>query len=154
MFRCMNLLLAALLCVTAIGCAKGTAGGPKTVPIAGKITFKGQPLADAEIEFIHDGEVFASYGKTDSQGNFQLVQGAVPGPNKVIIRKLPEGFVNDPAGGMDYGQLEAMAMAARTPAIARKMRDSLVPIEYSDPNATPLKFVAPEDGTSEANFNL
>ncbi len=142
----------AVLCVsvTAMGCSEGRQG-PDTVSVSGKITLNGSPLADADVEFMAADNSFISYGKTDSNGQYKLIQGAVPGENKVVIKKLPEGFVNDVEGGMDLGQLEAANLDRD---VSQVYKGSLVPLDYADPAKTPLKYAVPDGGTDGANFDL
>ncbi|HVX12531.1 MAG TPA: carboxypeptidase-like regulatory domain-containing protein [Pirellulales bacterium] len=69
-----------------------------TVPVKGKVTYKGQPLADASISFIStapDGKIAG--GLTDAQGMYTLMtlesptkqaNGALPGDYKVTVTKM------------------------------------------------------------------
>jgi hypothetical protein len=113
-------------------------GGPRTVPVSGRVQLNGQPLPDAQVIFRPDSKELspgpASYGKTDAQGRFVLRtmdgrDGAVVGPHKVRI-SLP---VKAAGGGDD------------APA-ANKL-----PARYSGDN-TILTFTVHEGGTNEADF--
>ncbi len=77
---------------------------PKTVPVQGKVVLKkGQPLANATIQFIPVTEAgsFIANGTTDENGAFQLqtyvgpkrvkLDGAVPGKYKVVVTPYPHG---------------------------------------------------------------
>lgn len=141
--------VAAVLTLTLVaGCADGPRQPPvETAPVAGKVTVNGAPLADAYIEFATKD--FAGTAKTDAQGKFKLAQGAAVGENKVMIKVIPEGFVEDVEGGMDLGQLEASGDLAKM-----NMAASPIPADYADPEKTPLKFVVQEGGTETANFDL
>lgn len=143
----------------------GGCGGPsvKTVGVSGVITLDGNPLAGADVNFI--SEKFAGYGKTNSQGRFELVQGAVAGENRVTISKLdpskvPGGgrlqFSEDPEKGMDRGQLEAMAAGsgATHEVSIGSTNGETIPPEFSDPEKSQLKFVVPDSGTTSADFKL
>ena len=142
------------LLIAIAGCSESGTDVP-TVPVAGKITIKGQPLADAQVEFHNNEKKFVGSGKTDASGNFKLYQGAVAGENVVLVKKTPLGFNNNPEEGMDLGQLEAAASAeAGGVPTNNALKGSEVPLEFSDAEKSPLKFVVPEGGTQSANFDL
>ena len=82
-----------LALLLALGC-----GGRKFVPVSGKVTLNGQPLAGATVSFqpIAEGSVEAaagSVGKTDAQGEYTLTAstgqgGAAVGKHRVMISLL------------------------------------------------------------------
>lgn len=143
-YRCM-LILCFGTAVAVMGCGGGN-GGPKTVPVAGTITLNNQPLADAEVTFA--SENFSAFAKTDSDGHFALVQGAVPGKNRVSISKWQgEKLEMNADEGIDEGQLwsEMDAVGATAPNQPRQ----LIPSDYQD-----LEYIVPESGTETADFRL
>lgn len=78
-------VLSLIAAVFTIGC-----GGPGTVPAGGTITYKGQPVADANIMFTPVGGGEIATGQTDAQGKFSLGvvkpgDGAVPGEYRVSL---------------------------------------------------------------------
>ncbi|HWB12894.1 MAG TPA: hypothetical protein VG826_26960 [Pirellulales bacterium] len=88
----------AVVLATLSGCAPGTT--LKTVPVTGKITYKGQPLEGATVAFVKEQSEGANFvpasGVTDATGMYKLVSfqtpakpvdGAVPGSYKVIVTK-------------------------------------------------------------------
>jgi hypothetical protein len=67
--------------------------GPVTVPVKGVLTFKGQPVTNAWIDFMPEGGRMSS-GQTDDKGHFELAydpqkRGALVGKHKVILRPRP-----------------------------------------------------------------
>ncbi len=158
MFR----MFAFAICVFGVaGCGGG--GGPDTADVSGTITLDGKPLAGADVHFI--GENFAGYGKTNAEGKYELVQGALAGDNKVTISKIDESripgagavqFSDNPDDGMDAGQMEAMVDPAASAGGARRMNmtGETIPAHYSDPDKTQLMFVVPPGGTDSADFKL
>ena len=122
------------LVIAACGCG----GGPRTVPVSGRVQLDGQPLADAQVIFRPDSKDLypgpASHGKTDAEGRFTLRtvdghDGAVVGPHKVRI------------------SLRAKASSANPDAPSPEK----LPARYSGEN-TVLTFTVPAGGTKEADF--
>src|SRR5215218_6090385 len=87
-----TLILAALLAGSA-GC-----GGPKAVPVSGRVTLDGEPLANAVVSFLPaapDGTITAagpgSMAVTDDRGGFALkvvpgqAPGGLPGEHRVVV---------------------------------------------------------------------
>lgn len=153
-----NLLSPAILVAAVIlfcslqGCG-GSDAGPERASVSGKLTIKGKPVPGVEVNFLNpEYPNYGSYAVTDSEGNFQLKVGAVPGENKIFFSKLQSGEIElNPDEGMDSGQLEAMAASA--PKRKKDKPEQLIPAEYADASST-LTFVVPENGTDEANFDI
>ena len=114
----IGVMVAVAFLVTA-GC-----GGPsetkfKVTEVKGKVTKGGQPYADAQVSLMFQGQPPADFpgagGKTDAQGNFEILTGAqkgVPaGTYTVIVNKMVgadgKPLVNDPNSGMDAGMMAA-----------------------------------------------
>jgi hypothetical protein len=134
-----------------IGCGEKVSPG-RGVPVSGTVTLDGKPIEGASVTFMND--TFVGFGKTDASGKYRLVQGALPGTNKVTISKIEGGaeIVENPDEGMDRGQMEAMAMGntGKTPTLPK----DLIPAEYSDPRQTKLTYEVPATGGDGADFNL
>lgn len=96
-FRIYFLALVTLSVTT--GCRD--ASQKQTIPVTGKVNFKGQPLAGATVFFVPDSGPRAT-GETNAKGEFRLMtyrpgDGAVVGDFKVGITK----YVADPATAKD-----------------------------------------------------
>ncbi len=144
------LLLGILVTAGMTGCSKGPPG-PKTVSVAGTVSIDGKPVEGVEVHFV--SEKFASFGKTDAQGKYQLVQGAEPGANKVYFSKLVGGKIKaDPASGIDETQLRMMAESAGGPS--PDVAKDIIPEDYRSAETTKLKYTVPEAGTTTADFKL
>jgi hypothetical protein len=144
-------IVLALSCV--LGCAGGDDGPPRA-SVSGKLTVKGKPVSGVDVHFVNpDFPQHGSYAKTDEEGNFRLVQGAVVGVNTVFFSKVTgNAAMTDEEGGMDAGQFAAMAEG--NPEIARQaVIEQVIPPEYAT-SASKLTFNVPEGGTSSANFEL
>ncbi len=145
---------AVLACVLMAGCGEAPAG--RGVPVEGTVTMDGKPLDGATITFMND--TFAGFGRTDANGKYRLVQGALPGVNKVVVSKLPPGAVDptvvlDPENGIDAGQIEAQAMGSGKKVQDLRPKD-LVPADYSDPAKTKLTYDVPAGGSTGVDFNI
>jgi hypothetical protein len=123
-----------VLCLTGCGSSDIT-----LVEVSGKVTLDGVPLEGATVNFQPSStkiEAPSSFGRTDADGRFELStaagkQGAIPGQHRVRISKSsdPEGEEND----------EVIEF------------DDPVPAEYRDEGKD---FTIPENGTTEANFDI
>lgn len=152
-----GLLAVTLTCaVVLVGCGSAETDGPKTARVSGTVTLQGKPLAGANVYF--SSEKFSSYGKTNAEGRYELVQGAVPGKNKVYISKLetPEGVDSDPEAGLDLAQFQAADTGSENDPSGKKkpLLTDEVPQEFSDPQKSKLTFDVPEGGTTSADFRL
>lgn len=152
-------LAVAVLCsLTLSGCGGGGSDGPKTARVSGTVTLDGKPLAGATVFFT--SEKFSGFGKTNAEGHYELVQGAVPGNNKVYISKLeiPPGMVLDPEAGMDLEQLKAAASGAQNDPSRSGAKiqgpKELVSEEFSNPQKSKLTFPVPDGGSTSADFRL
>lgn len=137
------------------GCGSGGSSSVRTARVSGVVTLDGKPLVGADVRFI--GEKFTGFGVTNSEGKYSLVQGAVPGTNKVQISKIEGGKNVDSAVADDPEQLRAAAAAMQdggTKIDPKLIPHEVVPSQYSDPVNTKLTFPVPEGGATDANFDL
>jgi hypothetical protein len=141
-------------------------------PATGTVTFKGNPLENADVTFSIKGaegqpSTILGMGKTDSSGKFSIkthldpsqmpLEGAVPGVHGVSISKYV------PPGGMseeDYKKklaIEEEAMKARgvvTAAEAAPQKVSLLPPQYMSPAASKLTAEVKKDGANNFTFDI
>jgi hypothetical protein len=85
----------------ALGCVGCGPSGPELAPVSGRITLDGQPLSTADIIFQPDESKSPSYGRTDSDGRYELgykrgVAGALLGQHTVRISVSHELVRNPP----------------------------------------------------------
>src|SRR5262245_46771168 len=84
------MILAALAFLPGPGCGSGAgAQAAPTVPVKGKVTFKGQPVTQGTVVFEPDGGREA-HGEIQPDGSFMLTtfnkdDGAVPGTHRVAV---------------------------------------------------------------------
>jgi hypothetical protein len=131
--RPLGILAVVTLVLTAAGCGGGSGPTFKVTPVKGKVTMGGQPLADAQVSLMLQGQPPAGYpgsgGKTDAQGNFEVMTGAqkgVPaGKYTVVVSKVVgadgKPLVEDSNSTSDKGMMMAEG----------KVKD-LIPAPYND----------------------
>lgn len=87
----MRILLAALCCGACLGCSAAGGGAPTTrIPVKGKVTYKGQPVARGRIKFQPDGFGRPAFGPLKSDGTYELTtekpgDGVVAGHHLVTV---------------------------------------------------------------------
>jgi hypothetical protein len=130
----------ATFAILLLGCGPGY----RTAPVSGRITLDGAPLDGASVTFTpipneeSSGQFgMGSYGKTDGEGRYSLklietdTQGAAVGEHRVQV-SLPENSGSDSSAGQ---------ASDRVPARYRGLESELT-------------ITVPEEGTTEANFDL
>jgi hypothetical protein len=139
------------------GCGGSGADLPETVPVTGKVIFKGAPLTGAAVRFYREGASDRpAVGTTDSKGVFNLTtfntnDGAQPGPYKVTILMVAKNgastdkvAVYDPSSA-DMSQFE-MPMSDEP--------ESAIPAIYASPASTPLKQTVTESGPNDFKLEI
>ena len=91
-----GLILLGSLALTLAGCSASASTPPRTLPVHGKVTYKGQPLTGGKIQFEPDGAGREANGTIGSDGTFTLStyeenDGAVPGTHRVAVRGQAKG---------------------------------------------------------------
>lgn len=142
-----SMALAAVL----VGC-----GGPDRksseplIPVIGTVTLDGQPLDEADVNFVPEGSTLGQggYGRTGKDGTFKASTpfgepGLAAGSYRVVIQKLvtPDGKAF--AGSVD----------PNIPPIEAPYREVLPPT-YSDQNASVLKANVSPELNKPINFAL
>jgi hypothetical protein len=149
--------LLALLCS---GCGSNELG---TVKASAKLTYKGEPLAEATVTLVpQQPSQRSASGVTDASGVVHFTtlaggDGAIPGSYKVTVTKTSESVALKPP--VDFSDVEAMkkAEAERNKAFsltgAAPPKD-LLPTKYKSGDSTPLKCDVHASGSNEFNFEL
>lgn len=115
------------------GC--GEAGVDGVVPVTGKVTYKDQPVADATVSFIGEGQGGrTAVGTTAADGTYVLrtlnSEGAVPGKYTVTVTKAEAAAASG----------ATVSMEDATKSVAAGEPKQLLPAKYADPTQSPLKF--------------
>lgn len=119
--------------------AAGCGGSAGLVPVSGTVRLDGQPLAQASLRFVPDGDARTHWGTalTGADGKYRVMgpqgqDGLAPGPYKVTVSRLLRKDGTPPP--------------ANVPPIESDATESL-PAIYSHPDRTTLK-VTVEPGKS------
>lgn len=90
-FRLVSFVFLSGAALMAAGCNKG----PQLSSVKGRVTLDGKPLPNATVTFTPEAGGRASLGRTDENGNYQLLYsatagGALVGPMRVRISVIEE----------------------------------------------------------------
>ena len=132
----------AVVCLVCLAVGSGCFAkpkGPQPVPVSGKITLDLKPLQGARVTF--DSDQRPAVGITSTDGSFKLSLGALPGDYRVAVGDPPgSGGMTRPMAAPADGKPEPVPV--------------VLPLKYSDPQKTELKFTVPPSGTTAADFSL
>jgi hypothetical protein len=146
--------LAALLAAALAGCG----GSDKPVPVTGKVTVNGAPVAGAGVTFHpQDGKGRPATGETDQNGTYHLTtinpsDGALPGEYRVTLvwdepqhpyLQLRDGAPQKESLRADYEKWKA----------THKTQPSPIPAKYGTPGSTPLTQKVPA-ANGKADFEV
>jgi hypothetical protein len=109
-----TLLLAAAL-LPGGGCGRSSADPLPTVPVKGKVTYKGQPLVRGSVTFEPHGAGREAFGEIGADGTYVLTtskegDGTVAGPHRVSVTggtgkgsagKIPSKYSSLTASGLE-----------------------------------------------------
>jgi hypothetical protein len=128
-----------------LGCNSGSVSG--TVPVSGKVTYKGAPVEGAILTFVPEGSGRTATATTRAGGVFSLTTvdspGAMPGKYKVTVDKVEYR----PAGS------PTMEEAARGNA-AEGQAKRVLPAKYAAAASTPLAMEIPAGGKKDIDLTL
>jgi hypothetical protein len=133
--------IASLLGIGLVGCGPS---GPQLAQVKGKVTYRGQPLAGATVNFLPEQGQLAT-GITDSSGEYKLnsggTAGAVLGKCKVSISKFAktEGSTEN----MTPEEYAKMTQAGKRPAAPK----SEIPTKYNNPQTSGLEATVTSDSS-------
>lgn len=154
---CLSVFLVALTVIA--GCGGGSAKPSKREPVfkvQGKVTYKGKPVAGADVTFRSESVERSAFGRTDDQGNYKLStfganDGAVAGKHSVVIIK----------GVAEPAKPEAPVESAEyVPPGYEKVKPqpkakSDFPEKYSKPATSGLLAIVNDDGkVNQIDFEL
>ncbi|MBA4062790.1 MAG: hypothetical protein C0501_03620 [Isosphaera sp.] len=138
-----------MLAALTAGCSSAPGDRPKTVPVRGLVTYKGEPLAGARVNFFNPAANRSAIGETGPDGRFTLTtfekgDGAVPGPQQVTVRKIE--VIDRSKPGYDYVEKGETA-----PPPEEKWH---TPKRYGSAAESGLSAVVTEAGPNDFTFDL
>lgn len=144
--RGLGCLLALSLSFLA-GCGEKTG----TLPISGKVTYQGKPVAGARVSFVPKAGTRPADGVTDSEGRYQLGtfmagDGALPGDYGVAVSSTNTDLTKPPSTEIQGADAYALPTEA-----AKK---STLPAKYLSPDKSGLKAVVEAGGPKSFDFDL
>ena len=141
----IGIAFAAMMDVSLSGCGEAV-DRPKTAPVKGVVTYKGQPVDGASVMFFPTTSGRPATAQTNSQGEFTLTtfdtnDGAIIGEHRVTVAKIesvaPQG---DPG---------------RTPqATTTTPPKNQLPNKYNDPQQSGLKETVKAGEANSFKFDL
>ncbi|MBR4833114.1 MAG: hypothetical protein IKU86_02120 [Thermoguttaceae bacterium] len=144
------------------GCG-GSRNGSRAelVPAAGVVTYNGEPVADATLEFRSATDVPNSLaaGRADAEGKFILTtdrpnDGALPGSYKVVVKKevqTIDGMTLD-----EWLKDQGDDGVGDPPEYDKDklVNEQLLPVQYSSAETTPLTLEVPAKGNKKIAVEL
>ena len=125
-----------MVCLVSVGLA---GCGPELAEVKGRVTYRGQPLAGANVSFVPTQGQIAT-GVTDASGQFTLQTGPRPGAAvgqyKVCVTKFSPASLVSPARAEDIKKMK-MYQGGKVPAPSK----SEIPEKYGHPNQSGLEAV-------------
>ncbi|WP_131282425.1 hypothetical protein [Blastopirellula marina] len=158
------MLLLALACITtSLGCNFGS-GGPETVPVSGKVTYRGKPVEGAIVQFKPVGGEPAqpAVGKSGVDGVFQLTTrefaGAVAGKYQITVMKYeskqPAAAEKSSATGPSGENVEEKYTPPDDNARPAPGPKNMLPAKYADASKSGLTADVTPRGPNEFDLEL
>ncbi len=145
-------ILAILLAAVA-GCARNDGSGPALVPVQGRVTLDGKPLAFKSIRFVPDqGTPGAGAGAvTKEDGSYSLLA-MRPGATQDVSGVAPGWYLVAVTEPMFPPKAKEAQGAPTEPAVLIPVGDdterkpSVIPVRYKTPETTTLRVEVPREG--------
>jgi len=129
----------------------GCGSGDNLVSVSGKVTFQGNPVANAQLVFKPVGTGQNATAMTDSSGNYSLR--AAPGRYKVSVTVVqasgPAIDASNPSA--DYGKMMMAAAQGQPAQPASATQPGGIPAKYANPETSGLEVEVPK---GPYNFSL
>lgn len=139
-----------------IGCEGEVLNRPPVYKVTGKVTFKGQPVANADVTFSNKDHNRSAFGRTNEDGEYELTtfqanDGAVAGKHSVFITKLQPPADTPAIAPIESEQYIPPGVGVSTDPVKPK---SDIPEKYGAEATSGLIAVVNEDNNNVANFDL
>lgn len=138
------------------GCGGATVKRDPVFPVKGKVTYKGKPVVGADVTFAHEGGKRSAFGRTDSEGMYQLTtfgnnDGAIEGKHSVTIAKSVVGAPAEPEAPVDS---EAYVPPGYGPPPKAQKPVDGIPAKYAKAETSGQIAVVNTDGENVMDFDL
>lgn len=146
-----------LLLVAVVGCG-GQPAGPKTAKTSGVVTYNGTPVQGATVTFANDASPRAGTGLTNDQGAFVIStfgsdDGAIVGAHVVTVTKQTVAAEAAQMKPEDYMK-KMQGSGAGGPIAAPVAAKAELPVKYSNPGTSTLKFTVEEGKENQFKIEL
>jgi hypothetical protein len=137
------------------GCGNQKPSVPKTYPVSIKVTYRGQPVAGANVTLVPQAQSgTGAAGATDATGVAKMAlpgvaDGAIPGKYGVTITKV-ESTQSDPNMSPEEFNKQQKAKSTATPSSPKH----LIPVKYLSPQASRLECEVTDKADQVFEFNL
>lgn len=126
-------------CSLIAGCGGTDEELPPTAPVSGVVTYKGEPVKEAQVTFHPQRDGNPGTGRTEENGSFIITtydahDGAVPGIHVVTVELFP-------MGGLPGMEIET---TGATP----------IPKKYADASKSPLRLEVKADSANDFQIEL
>jgi len=176
--RCRSVLFACLVVPAILGC--GGDAGPALYEAGGVVTYKGQPLPNATVQFIPgeaDKGIPSAQGTTNEKGEYRLKvrgqAGAAAGTYSVVVQKFegadeaaaaasastpgqpstPEEAMKQMAANMKKMQPDSQKAQANQ-SVAIEKPKSLIPEKYSQPQSSGISFTVKKSDAGNTKLDI
>ncbi len=152
-----DLLLVAMTGLVVAGCGSGERTGSDPVfPVSGVVTYRGQPVAGADVTFYNAEKNRSAFGRTNDKGEYKLTtfsanDGAVEGQHAVTVMKFEMGPAASPAADVESPEYVPPAFGESTEP---KPPKSELPEKYADRATSELTATIKSDGPNQVNLDL
>jgi hypothetical protein len=139
-----------VFCGFIAGCGGKASKREPTYKVQGKVTYKGQPVANADVAFVCEEKNRSAFGKTNEKGEFRLTtfrpnDGAVEGKHIVTVIKS-EAAEETPFVPLESAEYNPDAVAKQ---VVAKPKKSTIPAKYSSAKTSDLFWTVEKDAGSE-----
>ena len=121
-----------------------------TVPVSGKVTYKGEAVEGATVSFLGEGNERPATAVSGAGGDYKLMtltyDGAVPGKYSVLVEKVDTS--------PEVAKVESMEEAAKRGNQALPKAKRLLPAKYADASTTPLHVEVKPSQSNAINLEL
>jgi len=152
-----NLLwIAIAVLVAGCGGSDGRTGSEPVYPVSGVITYKGKPVAYADVTFFNAEKNRSAFGKTNEKGEYKLTtfsnnDGAVEGEHKVAVLKYEQPSATTPAADVNSQAYVPPAMGESTEP---KPPKSDLPEKYGNQETSGLTATVKAEAANVVNLDL